>query len=311
MPAQLLPNGTAGESAKQTARQLRRDWSRRLAWRTLWFVGVPTALAIVYYGFWASDQFDSTAVLALEGAEPVNLPKSDALLSAQSNSSTSNRELLAMREFILSRAMFEAIDQRLGLVRHFQSKRWDVFARLSSRALREQAFRYYVAKITADVDSASGTLVLRARAFQPRTAADIAESIVAVSGAKLEATSEQTRIELLRNANKQVSESKERLVAARQQHAPDTANPDVLERARLDLSFAERAYESSISMLSDLQLYELRHRRRLVAIAKPSLPDESAYPRRIASVVAVSIFGFLIMGIGTLTVTAVREHVRV
>jgi capsular polysaccharide transport system permease protein len=267
---------------------------------------------VIYYGLWASDQFDSTAVLALQGVEQVSTHKSDALLGAQSGSSTNTRELLALRELILSRSMFEAIDQRLALVRHFQDKRWDVLARLSSRATREQAFRYYTKKITADVDSASGTMVLRTRAFLPGTAAEFAESIVAASSAMLEATAEQTRSELLRNANKEIGEAKERLVAARRQHAPDAGGPaDAIERARLDLSFAERAYESSVTMLSDLQLYELRNRRRLVAIARPSRPDESSYPRRFASVLTVSIFGFLIMGIGTLTVTAVREHVRV
>ena len=138
------------ENTTQVVRQLRRDWTRKLAQRALWLVGVPTALAVVYYGLWASDRFESTAVVTLQGPEQANWVRPDSLLGSQASSGNNNRELLAIREFILSRSTFEAVDQRISCVKHFQSPQWDMFARLSSRASRDRAFRYYSGKVERD-----------------------------------------------------------------------------------------------------------------------------------------------------------------
>ena len=330
----------AGERARQVVRQLRRDWSRKLARRALWFIGLPTALSAAYYGLWASDQFDSTAVVTLQGAEQA-WARPDSLLNSQSVSASSNRELLAIREFIVSRSMFEALDQRTGCVKHFQNSKWDMFARLSSHASRERAFKYYAGKVTANFDSASGTLTIGARAFEPSIARAIAESLLSISESMLATMVEHTHAEMLRSADRQASDAKERLLKARHQsaqagltnassgHGP-TAGVDpkagreispaasvtgqldpALDNASLELAYAERAYESSLTALAEARSYELHHPKVLVALSKPSLPDESTYPRRLAAVTTVLIFSSLIMGIGSLTVTAVREHVRV
>ena len=341
--ARLEVEFQAGESAAQVVRQLRRDWSRKLARRALWFIGLPTALAAAYYGGWASDQFDSTAVVVLQGLEQASWARPDSLLNSQSASAGSSREMLAIREFVVSRSMFEAIDQRIGYVKHFQDSKWDMFARLSSHASRERAFRYYTGKVTANFDSASGTLTINARAFEPSIAKSIAESILSVSESMLATMVEHAHAEMLRGADRQASEAKERLLRARRQSAlvkqanvssgqgtgpiagvgtkvAIESSPlaretgqlgEAVDKANLELSYAERAYESALAALVEARSYELHHPRVLVALSKPSLPDESTYPRRLASIATVLIFSSLIMGIGSLTVTAVREHVRV
>ncbi len=304
------------ENATHVVRQLRRDWSRKLAWRALWLVGVPTALAAVYFGLWASDQFESTAVITLQGADPSNGARPDSLLSSQSGAGNSNRELLAIREFILSRSMFEAIDHRISYVKDFQSPRWDMFARLSSRAARDRAFQYYSGKVGATFDSASGTLTISARAFDPRTAKEIAESILTTSEAMLATMVERSRLEMLRSAEKQATQAKEQLLRARRQSVDSPAHDggtsdEAADKASIEFSYAQKNYESTLATLAEVRGYELRHPKLLVTLSSPTLPDESTYPRRLASVVTVFIFSCLIMGIGSLTVAAVREHVRI
>ena len=127
---------------------------------------------------------------------------------------------------------------------------------------------------------------------------------------------ERARLEMLRSAEKQATDAKERLLRARRQSVDSPArdggtSDQVADKASLELSYAEKVYESTLATLAEVRGYELRHPKLLVTLSRPSLPDESTYPRRLASVVAVFIFSCLIMGIGSLTVAAVREHVRV
>jgi capsule polysaccharide export protein KpsE/RkpR len=175
----------------------------------------------------------------------------------------------------------------------------------------------------------------------------INESILASSEGLLETQSDRSHVEILQNAEKLVSGARDRLLQARRQVAQIqsqaesddagiasnssnrrffgarvTDNAGHLRslsaglnesklRADLELEFAEKSFQMSIAMISDLQAVEVRRPHHLVAISKPSLPDYSTYPRRLASVLTVLTFSFLIMGIGTMTWAAIREHARV
>ena len=335
----------AEASETQVVRQLRRSWTRRIAWRTFWLVGMPTALALAYYALWASDQYESVSIITLQWAEQSNLPHSDSILGTASTP-VSSREVLSIRDYLLSRSMFDEIDKRDHVTLHYQSRNWDVFSRLSSHSTREQAYRHYLGKVSAEFDSSSGSLTVHVRAFEPKLAQKINESILVGSEALLENQSERRHTEILQNAEKLVSGAREKLLHAKRQMSrfqsqagvdgtgiakgnnrgqsvsglsdpgKDSAasgegvNESKL-RAGLELEYAEKAHQASIAMVSDLQAVEVRRSHHFVVISKPSLPDYSTYPRRLASVLTVLTFSFLIMGIGTLTWAAIREHSRV
>ena len=333
------------ESAR-IVRQLRRNWARRIAWRSFVFVGVPTILAIVYYAFWASDQYESVAIFALQGSEQGSPAHSDSVLGAPSGPTSNVRELLSIRDYMLSRTMFDAINRNDRWVRHYQSRKWDMLSRLSKHTTKEQAYGYFLSKVAVEYDSSSGNLTVRLRAFEPRLAKEFAEAIIENSESLLEELSSRMRKESLRIAEIQLAQAQDGLVLARRKLAmvqrglpeKDAGNAEIdydakqfrgtstgrhsltLEpredfdesnsRILVEVHFAEKIYESSISAISEIHANELQ-RRHLVIISNPSLPDYSTYPRRQASVATVFTFSFLAMGIGTLTVTAIREHARV
>ena len=335
----------AGVSAAQVVRQLRRSWTRRIAWRTFWFVGMPTALALAYYMLWASNQYESVSIITLQLAEQSNLPHSDSILGTASTP-VNSREVLSIRDYLLSRSMFDEIEKRDHITLHYQSRNWDVFSRLSNQSTREQAYRYYLDKVGAEFDSSSGSLTVRVRAFEPKMAQRINESILVSSEALLENQTERRHTEILLNAEKLVSGAREKLLHAKRQMSQFQSQASVDDtgiangnnrgqsasgssdaakasaalghdlnesklRAGLELEYAEKAHQASIAMVSDLQAVEIRRSHHFVVISKPSLPDYSTYPRRLTSVLTVLTFSFLLMGIGTLTWAAIREHARV
>jgi len=327
-----------GGDPRLVVRQLRREWLQRFAWRFALFVAIPTTLASLYYGLVASNQYESTAVVMIQEIESGEDARPEHLLKVNSNLSGSARQLAAMREYILSRTMLQKLDEEIGLLRHFENPTWDYFARLRGHPTLEHAFAYFGKKMAADFDSASGTISLRARAFEPRMAQTLAQTVIRSTASKLDEMTEHMRSLSLKDAELQLESAKTRLVTARlvAARSRDAVEPrratsgttddpvgsaaakgaasnagnwdEKLERANLELAFAEKAYDSSVSVLAELRAREIRRRPVLVTLVKPSLPDNSAYPRRLASVFAVFIFSLLALGIGSLTVTAIREH---
>lgn len=82
------------------------------------------------------------------------------------------------------------------------------------------------------------------------------------------------------------------------------------DAAMVEKEFSQKAYESAMAGLEIARADAARQHRYLAVVATPSLPDESTYPHRIRSVVASFVLAFLLLGVGTLLVAAVREHAR-
>lgn len=82
------------------------------------------------------------------------------------------------------------------------------------------------------------------------------------------------------------------------------------EEAMMEKEFAEKVYQSSLASLELAREDANRQHRYLAVIAKPSKPDEATYPHRVRGVVAAFFVCFLLLGVVSLMVAAVREHAR-
>jgi len=338
-PFGLFPTPTA----EQIVRDLRRKWARKIAWRIFWFVGLPTVLAIIYYAFWASSQYESVAIIAVRSNDQGIGSRSDSWLGSAVGSNGSSREVLSVRDYILSRSMLESLAQSQRYAQHFQDQKWDAFSRLARRTTREQTYQFYLGKVAADYDSASGSLTLHVRAFDPEKARDFARAIVTQSESMVDELAERASQDARRYAETQMTHARERLsiarrrvteserrIATRDAEVYPNRNPrgrptpvaesqsdesrsvdESLDTARLECDYAEKAYESSVLAMDEVRANGARRQQSLITIAMPSLPDYSTYPRRLASVVTVFVFSFLIMGIVSLTLSAIREHARI
>jgi capsular polysaccharide transport system permease protein len=339
IPLGLFPT----PSADQIVRDLHRKWARKIAWRISWFVGLPTVLASIYFAFWASNQYESVTIIAVRGVDLSNGSHSESWLGSAVGTNGNSREVLSIRDYILSRSMLESLAQSQRYVQHFQDQKWDAFSRLAKRTTREQTYQFYLGKVAADYDSASGSLTLRVRAFDPERAREFARAIVTQSESLVADLAGRASQDARKYAETQMTHARERLVLARSrvtetQHRSATRSAGVypngklqgrptpvdespsdrfrnvdetLDTARLERDYAEKAYQLSILAMDETSVNGARRQQGLITIAKPSLPDYSTYPRRLASVVTVFVFSFLIMGIVSLTLSAIREHARV
>ena len=107
----------------------------------------------------------------------------------------------------------------------------------------------------------------------------------------------------------QIAGESRRLVDPKRSTGLNTSFAD-FEAAMVEKEFAQKAYESTLANLELARADADRQHRYLAVVASPSTPDESTYPRRARSVLTVFLLSFLLLGVGSLMLAAVREHAR-
>jgi capsular polysaccharide transport system permease protein len=195
------------------ARQLRRARARRLLIYTMIWVGVPTLAAVIYYGLIASPQYQSVAVVTVQSNE-----QSPSLepLAAMISQSASGRDAFVVREFIRSRAMLEALDERAGFSEHYRTAGADFRSRLSTSASAEDRYAYFRKRVDVEHDAESGALTLKVRAFSPEAAQMLAEGILSLAEEKVNELSARARRDRIELAEREVAKAEARLTEARE-----------------------------------------------------------------------------------------------
>lgn len=154
---------------RDTARTLRRHW-------LLAMLITGNLLALLYWGLLASDRYlaDTRVVIQRTESRPA---AAEGLLSLVS-SGTENRDLLLLRERLLSIDMMRLLDEKLGLRRHYSDSRRDPLSRhLSATSPDEQFYRHYRRRIDVVFDDYAHVLVIKAQAYTPEMAQAIAQAL--------------------------------------------------------------------------------------------------------------------------------------
>lgn len=204
---------SAQVSSRAVAERLRKQRTRRLLVRMSLFVLLPTLLSAVYFAFLVSEQFESYSVVTIHSADGGPMLGLAGLIGIPGSSS--HNDVLTVREYILSRDMLQRLDKDHGYIAHHQASTIDWWARLRSDATIEQSFKYFRDKVSANFDTASGTLTLRVRAFDPASARKFSKAILDYSEARVNALTERERQDRTAYTEAEVKRSEVRLRDAR------------------------------------------------------------------------------------------------
>lgn len=215
--SEVTPLGTSSGGVKAQARALRKARSRRLLKRLACFVVLPTALATLYYGAVASEQYESYSIFTVQSSELRPTLGVEGLLAGLATSSGTGHDALAVRDYVLSRDMLARLDKQHGFIAHYKSKQADFVSRLRGDASFEDAFEYFGHKVFADYDQVSGSVTLHVRAFSAEKAAELSRSILGYSEEMVNRLSERERRDRTAYAEADVKKAEERLGNARKQ----------------------------------------------------------------------------------------------
>lgn len=195
--------------------KVRKQRARSLGKRFALFVGLPTLLGVLHYGWLASDVYESVSPFTVQSAEKSASLGLESLMGVIPGAG-STRDALAVREYILSRDVLRRLDEDHGFIAHYQSTDADIISRLAADATFEDAYEYYLDHVDASFDSMSSVLTLRVRAFDPQAAQTFAQAIIGYSEEMVNDLAERARRDAIAFAEKEVKRAETRLGNARQ-----------------------------------------------------------------------------------------------
>jgi len=189
---------------------------RRFPVRLLSFVVVvlvPVALATVYYFVIAADQYVAEFRFALRTVEPVRA-EIGGILQGSVAPSPIGVDSYAVVQYLGSRDVIDDLGKTLDLREMFSRPDADWLARLELPVSIEELVRYWKSQVDAFYDITNGTIVVRARAFRPDDALQLAQAILASAEQLVNDLSARARRDTLRNSEKEVRRTERRLKTA-------------------------------------------------------------------------------------------------
>ncbi len=191
------------------------EHKRRFPFRLLSFVlvvAVPAILAGYYYFLIAADQYVAEFRFALRTVEPVRNDPGSILGTVAPT--PVGVDSYAVVQYIGSRDILDDLGNKLDLREMFSRPDADWLARLQLPVTIEELVRYWKGQVDAFFDVTNGTIVVRARAFTPVDALQLAQGILASSERLVNDLSARARRDTLRNSEKEVRRAERHLKTA-------------------------------------------------------------------------------------------------
>lgn len=153
-----------------------------IAWAQLGsfaFVLLASLIIIAYYSVIASPRYAVEAQFIVKQSGN-NEPQLMGLASLANTSSTT-RDALIIKEFILSRDMLLELDQAIALKDHYQSSNWDWFSRLKEDASTEEFLEYFNDHISVTHDEMADIVYIEVQAFSREYALNLGQQVLRAS----------------------------------------------------------------------------------------------------------------------------------
>lgn len=239
-----------------------------LFWLT---VVIPTALATLYFGFFASDVYVSESRYVVRSPERTQKTGLGVLLGS-AGFSTASEEVRAAQGFIGSRDALRAINKD-----EFARKAWgnesasifDRFNPFGWAGSFEDLYKFYGNKVDVQYDAETGITTLTARAFRPEDAQAINTRLLEKSEQLVNELNSRGNLNLVRYAEREVKEAKAQASLAALELASYRNRAGVID--------PERQATVQLQMISKLQDELIGARMQLlqlsrVAAQNPQIP---------------------------------------
>jgi len=224
-------------------------------------VVVPTLVATIYFGFLASNVYESEARLVVRSPTRGVASPLGALLSGGALAG-GGEESNAVVEYIRSRAALDETD-RDGLVRRAYGPAhasWvDRFGGLWSGTSREHLYLYFSGKVAAEYDTTTQVIRLSVRAFDPRDAQQINARLLRQAETLVNRLSERARGDAIAIAGSELEEAKRRardatLALSEYRNSAGVIDPE--KEAAVRLQMISKLQDELIAARTQLQQVE-------------------------------------------------------
>jgi capsular polysaccharide transport system permease protein len=180
----------------------------------LWLaVAVFIALSTLYWGLFAARRYVSEAHVVVEN---IQSPGPTLEFPSFLGGAPGSKDVLLLRDHLLSPDMLLALDQSLGLREHYSSS-YDVLSRMLYRDVPLEWFlHHYQSRVEVLYDEYSGVLNIRAQAYTPQMAQAIARAMLEEGERFMNELGHRLAREQVAFAEREVGVSNQRVASARQ-----------------------------------------------------------------------------------------------
>lgn len=205
---------------------------RSTFWSAAIFVGIPTLLAILYYGVIASDQFASRSDFIIKTRSTTSAVSPGGMIGAVAPVNPMTIvDMLVVKEYVESAQVLADIAPLVDVRAMFSTPEADSFARLKEKAnfrnildgkvwddglytriTEEDLLKYWKKMVVVNFDMTTGISSLEARAFTAKDSKRLADSVLALSERLVNQLSERAQSDSLAFARKEVEDANKRAI---------------------------------------------------------------------------------------------------
>lgn len=211
--------GAASEGDKVTLKQMLGSAADKLKgsnWLFLITVVVPTFIAVLYYGFLASDVYVSESKFVVRSPDKPAASGLGVILKSAGFANAGD-ELYAAQSFATSRDALRAINRNNAFRTAYTRPRISIADRFDPFGFSgsfEDLYKYFQKKIRLQNDSATSITTLTVRAYTPGDAHKFNQELLEMSEATVNRLNERGRQDLVRYAQVEVNNAKAKAQAA-------------------------------------------------------------------------------------------------
>lgn len=177
-------------------------------------VGLPTLVATIYFGVFASDIYVSESRFAIRSAKAGASVSGLAAILSSPMVSGGGQDTSVVADYTHSQDMLQRVLERLDIKAHYSGSNVDMLSRLNKSATHEELLDYFKEHVILQRDTASDVLTLKVRAFSPVVAQELAQLVIELNETLVNTLSSRIEEDALQTARDEVARASEKVHAA-------------------------------------------------------------------------------------------------
>jgi len=238
---------------------------------------LPNSAAIFYFGYLASDQFQSETRFTVRSSTPAlgkdQIGKATGIPAAKIVQDTQ-----IITDYVTSTAMVRILERNLDLRAIYGRQSIDVLSRLKADSTSEDVTKYWQSMISTSISPSSGIVIVKVRAFTAEEAQRVIREVISASESIVNDINDRIWRDVTATAQENLDRAAQQLKQAREQ----------LQEARNQSGVLSVAGTSSVinSLISNVERERLsllqKYESQLGSISKDA-PQMRVLSREIAS----------------------------
>jgi capsular polysaccharide transport system permease protein len=238
-------------------------------------VVLPSALAGIYFGLIASDQYVTEFKFTVAGAEAPPLDGLGSLTGIPAMSVIQDTQIVL--NHLATRAAVEAIDAKAGIRGKFSNPDIDWLVRFDARKPIEKLVRYWNSMIDTAIKMPAGIVDVKIRAFTPQDSLAISRAALDISEALINDLNDRMHRDAVASADSEVERASQRLTKARRSLETARNQEGLLDAGKAAEGVGQLVTESRSTLLKLQQEYNAQ-----LKVVSATAPQMQALKNRIA-----------------------------